>query len=382
MAEATLWVGLDLGERVTSVCVIDDAGAPLHEQDCPTSVDDIEASLSAFRRSDVGLIAVEAGSETHLVRKLRARGYPVGIFESRKASRFLAIRRCKTDSGDARGLADIARLGRATVSQVYLKSPECQQLRSKLIMRRKLVHLRVAMEGSIRSRLALHGRRFSWPHSPGSLKRQVIEAADSLKREEGWDLSDLLPLADVCESLRAYLHHIDRELNFAAKANPICKLLMEIPGVGPLCALTFYSSIEDPERFRKSADVAAYLGLIPRRYQSGEHSRTLGITKTGCKLTRTLLVTAATIFRRHAPDCALKAWALALQERIGPGRSRVALARKLAIVMLTMWKRGSHFQTSPLSPTRSGSGNNTLEQGRPDSDLEPDQKSACVMEPA
>jgi transposase len=349
MAEATFWVGLDLGERVTSVCVIDEAGIPLHEQDCASSADEIEASLSVFPRSKLGLVAVEAGCETHLIRKLRERGYPVGIFETRKASRFLALRRNKTDSGDARGLADIARLGQATVSQVYLKSPECQQLRSKLIMRRKLVGLRVAMEGSVRSRLALHGRRFAWPRMSGSLKTQVGEAAMALKQEEDLDLSDLLPLADVCESLRAYLNHIDRELTSAAKIHPVCKLLMEVPGVGPLCALTFYSSIEDPTRFGKSADVAAYLGLIPRRYQSGDNSRTLGITKTGCKLTRTHLVTSAVVFRRSAPDCALKAWALALQERIGSSRSKVALARKLAILMLTMWKTGAHFEAYPTA---------------------------------
>ena len=349
MAETTLWVGLDLGERLTSVCVIDEAGIPLHEQDCATSAEEIEASLSEFAPSRLGLIAVEAGSETHVIRKLRDRGYPVGIFETRKASRFLAMRRNKTDSGDARGLADIARLGRNTVSQVYLKSPECQQLRSKLIMRRKLVHLRVAMEGTVRSRLALYGRRFKWPRNSGSLKKQVVEAANALKHEEGIDLSDLLPLVDVCESLRAYLSQVDHELTSAAKAHPVCKLLMEIPGVGPICALTFYSSIEDPTRFKKSTDVAAYLGLIPRRYQSGENSRTLGITKTGCKLTRTHLVTSATVFRRYAPDCALKTWALALQERIGSARSKVALARKLSILMLTMWKTGAHFQTYPSS---------------------------------
>jgi transposase len=347
MAETTLWVGLDLGERLTSVCVIDQAGEPIHELSCATSAEEIDASLSEFPRSNLGLVAVEAGSETHLVRKLRDRGYPVSIFEARKASRFLAVRRNKTDRGDARGLADIARLGRHTISQVYLKSPECQQLRSKLIMRRKLVHLRVAMEGVARSRLALNGRRFKWPRTAGSLQKQVTAAAYALQQEEGLDLSDLLPLVDVCESLRAYLKHVDHELASAAKAHPVCRLLMEIPGVGPLCALAFYSSIEDPTRFRKSTDVAAYLGLIPRRYQSGDNSRTLGITKTGCKLTRTHLVTSATVFRRYAPDCALKAWALGLQERIGSARSKVALARKLSILMLTMWKTGAHFEAYP-----------------------------------
>jgi transposase len=119
-----------------------------------------------------------------------------------------------------------------------------------------------------------------------------------------------------------------------------------------LCALSFYSAVEDPNRFQQSSDVAAYLGLIPRRHQSGGMSRTLGITKTGNKLTRVHLVTAALGFAAFAPECALKNWFLVLRDRVGPWRARVALARKLAIILLVMWKNEAHFESYPSNGLR------------------------------
>src|SRR3954471_8027665 len=114
MIKTTLWAGLDLGLRKTHVCVIDDEGRTVREQTCETNLAAITAALS-FNKNDIELIAAEAGSETHIVRKLRGEGYRITLFEARKASRFLAIRRNKTDAGDARGLADLGRLGRHTV---------------------------------------------------------------------------------------------------------------------------------------------------------------------------------------------------------------------------------------------------------------------------
>lgn len=353
MSEKQLWVGLDLGSKRTHVCVIDDEGMTLHEQESETSLAALQDALSRFPTSRLGLIAVEAGTEMHLVRKLRAAGYPVGIFESRKASKFLAVRRNKTDTGDARGLADLARLGRETVSQVYLKTRECERLRGLLVMRKRVVVMRVAADGALRSRLAMYGCRLKTCSTPGRLREQVHLQLAQLRDDEGIDLApELAPLIDVCESLRAYLTTLTREIEERAKAHEVCQLLMEVPGVGPICALSFYSAIEDPSRFRNSPDVGAYLGLVPRRYQSGSVSQTRGITKTGSKLTRTHLVTAATVFGNSAGDCALKDWFLALRERAGSKRARVALARKLAVVLITMWKTGAHFERYPTAPPR------------------------------
>lgn len=350
MAEQQVWVGLDLGLRRTHVCIVDCNGLPVHEENCETSLAALTIALSRFALHEIGMIAVEAAGETHIVRKLRDAAFPIAMFESRKASKFLAMRRNKTDASDARGLADLARLGRNTVSQVYLKSRECERLRSKIVMRKRLVQLRVAADGALRSRLRLHGLQLKSTSAPGRLRHQVEGHITHVRADEHMDLTaELAPLVELCEALRSYQVQLDREVAAAAAADPVCRLLMEVPGVGPVCALSFRTAIEDPARFRRSADVAAYLGLIPRRYQSGETSRALGITKTGSKLTRTHLVTAATVFGTRAPDCELKRWFLSLRERIGSKRARVALARKLSIVLLAMWKRGRHFDVSVRS---------------------------------
>lgn len=348
MPDDRFWVGLDLGAHVTHICVIDETGNTLKEQPCQTDLAEIETALAEFPRPAIGLLAVEAGSDTHVVRKMLERGYPVGIFETRKASRFLSIRRNKTDVSDARGLADLARLGRHTVSRVFLKSLDCQRLRSQLRLRQKLVRLRVSVDGQVRSQLRLYGRVIAARSSRDRFGRLARAELDRLHESEGIDLrSDVIPLIEISEALRTHVRRLDTELAAVAEANPVCGLLMEVPGVGPIASLSFYSAIEDAGRFRRAQDVGAYFGLTPRRYQSGAVSRTLGITKTGSSLTRQHLVGAAMTLRRALPECSLSEWANLLRDRIGPRRARVALARKLAIVLLTMWKTGAHFQPYP-----------------------------------
>jgi transposase len=327
------WAGLDLGEELTTLCVVDDQGEVLLERSCRSVLPEIDVSLRPFA-SRLQLVAAEAGTGTHLLRKLSSAGYPVAIFEARKAKKFLTIRQNKSDESDARGLADLARLGRNTVSRVHMKSVDLEHLRSELVMRHKLVRLRVVVEGSLRSRLAMYGRR--------------MKPIRSAIGDDGIDLREQLePLMEVAEGLRKYLRCLDKQFERRANDNDVCKRLMEVPGVGPICALSFYSAIEDPNRFTRVSDVGAYLGLVPKRYQSGRLSRTAGITKSGNKLTRTLLVTSAQSMRRHNVQCALAEWGEALRERLGSGRAKVAVARKLAIVLLKMWKTGAHFEPYP-----------------------------------
>ena len=372
MSGAKVWIGLDLGGERTHICIVDDAGSPLVECDCSTTAAEIEASLAKFPLPQIGLIAVEAGADMHVVRTLRLRAYPVVIFEARKASRFLAIRRNKTDSGDARGLADLARLGRNTVSQVYLKSPEIQHLRSRLVLRHRLVLIKVSAEGALRSRLALHGRRLKTTKVLGGLRDQVEAHIAHIREVDGIDLAgDVRPLVNVCESLKRHLKQLELALDRAARGNSVCRLLMQVPGIGPICAVSFYTAIEEPHRFGKNSDVGAYLGLVPRRYQSGQTSKTLGITKTGSKLTRSHLVTAATLFSRYAPDCALKDWAMAAKERLGARRANVAVARKLAIILLCMWKTRTPFRLYPQSVPGAMCGNGGAASDQAQADCSP-----------
>ena len=343
----TVWIGLDLGEKSTNLCAVGPEGVPICEEVYPTSIEDVERALASWRDS-IELIGVEAGNAPYLIRNLRGRGYPIAVFEARKASRFLAIRRSKTDASDARGLADLARLGKNTVSQVHLKSIEFQELRAELVLRHKLIQVRMALESSIRSRLRLYGRRMKSTTKLGAVRETVSKELDILVREEGLDIrSQLMPVVELCESVRFHLRQYDESLKKRARDHPVCGRLMEVPGVGPICAFSFYSAVEDPFRFERPTDVGAYLGLVPRRYQSGDQTRSLGITKTGNKLTRAHLMSAALSLRLSKRDCALKDWDAALKERIGPARAKVAVARKLAVLMLILWRTGRAFQPYP-----------------------------------
>ena len=353
MAERTMWAGLDLGIRTTHVCIIDDNGVPLRELSCETTAQNIAQALSVQTDEKIEMVAAEAGTAPHVIRKLREAGFAVGVFEARKASKFLAIRRSKTDASDAHGLADLARLGRNTISQVHLKSLECQQIRGKLVLRQRLVRTRVATENLLRSQLALYGRHVERWRSAEPLRDRVTTQLLRIRAEEGIDLRDELePLIVLCDSLKSYLKAMDRALEQQASDHPVCRRLRQVTGVGPICSLSFYSAIEDPRRFRHASDVAAYLGLVPRRYQSGDASYTRGITKTGNRMTRTHLVNAAMVFGSRGPDSDLKAWAATLKKRIGSRRSRVALARKLSIILLTIWKNEAQFEPHPSRVSR------------------------------
>jgi transposase len=158
-------------------------------------------------------------------------------------------------------------------------------------------------------------------------------------------VAQLRHLADHCERLIAYQRAIDRELKHIAHENDVCRRLMEIPGVGPLCALTFYAAVDDPHRFSRSADIGSYFGLAPRVHESGLTLKKARISKMGNKSVRSLLVHAAALHLRHCrPDSAIRDWALRIEERRGRLPSRVALARKLSVIMLAIWKNGSHFE--------------------------------------
>jgi transposase len=278
-----------------------------------------------------------------LYRYLVKLGYPLAMFEARQASKFLSIRKNKTDKNDARGLADIARLGRGSISEVRVKAPECQRLRSLLVTRQKLVRLRTAVEGNIRSLLRLNGGKLNSSYSTAALRKNVTEELKRLRRSEKIDLSDEIePLLTLSTAMRGYIVDLDRRLAQRAKEDPVCQRFLEIPGVGPITALAFYSAVDDPYRFRRSTDIGAYFGLVPRVRQSGQRLTRTRITKSGDRLTRTYLTSAAQHHLRTA-DSSLTRWGTALSERLRKPGVHVALARKLAVTMLAIWKSGAHF---------------------------------------
>jgi len=341
-----IWAGLDLGEEAARICVIDNAGSVLLEADCSPEANEITGVLSALPKAP--FIGLEAGLGTRLTRQLRASGLTVATFEVRTVRRFLSVFHNKTDASDARGLAEIARLGRSVVSQVHVKTKECQVTRSLLAIRHKVTQQRLATQSIIRSLFRVHAER-TVRFSARLKVRALVEEELQRLASEGIDLrAEVLPLLSVWESLLQFGAAFDKRVAKMAKEIPTCRRLQTIPGVGPLLALSFYSAIEDPHRFAVTSRVGAYLGLAPRLFKSGTVSRREGISKRGSKLTRThLVIGAQVILRKDAQDSALKQWGTALASRIGYRRATIAVARKLAVLMLTIWKTEVDYMAFP-----------------------------------
>lgn len=351
MEASGCWVGLDIGSQVTSICGVDDAGSVVLERTVGTQGSSVLSVLDEIGTSGVRLIAVEAGTGVHLVRALRAAGYPVSIFEAFAASRVLAIRRNKTDRNDARGLADIGRLGRQAVPEVRLKSLAGQRIRSQLAIRDMLIRQRIAIEGSLRAIFDQHGGTFGSIRSDDGFTRAIERELVKIDKEVVLSVKeDIAPLVEVGSAIRNLLTVINKRLKSFATSDHHCRNLMSIPGIGPVCAVSFYSAIEDPLRFAKASAVAAYLGLTPAIHESGKLSLRRGITRRGNSMTRAHLVMAArVILGRSHSETAIRRWGLDLARRIGHRRAEVAVARKLAVIMLSMWRNDRAFEPSGVT---------------------------------
>lgn len=343
-----LWAGLDVGVETTSVCVIDDSGDVVRQATCATAVRSVRKELTCLRRRRHARVGLEAATGMNLARGLRNLGYQVDLYEQRQLSSFLRLRRNKTDAGDAYGIADAARLGAPTISKVHLKSLECQFLQSRLSIRQQLIRQRVASTNILGRQLELYGGRLR-STKPARLRSLVeAEIRSVFGRRSNHLTRELRNWLDHCEHLNNYQRALDSELQRLASDNELCRRFMEIPGVGPLCALTFYAVVGDPWRFKRSRDVGPYLGLTPRINQSGLMLRMGRISKMGNKVARALLVGSSTMFLHWATaESDLRTWATGVEQRRGRGKARVALARKLATVMLAMWKSGESYRFRP-----------------------------------
>ena len=353
MGKRVLWAGLDTGEETSRLSVVGEDLVPVFEETLLSRPDVIADTLRALGDVIIGDVALEAtGASNHIAHGLRDRGFPVSLFHAPHVSRYLRLSRNKTDKNDARGLAALAKLALPSVRRVHLKSPEIQRLRAQLQFRHRLTVQRVACEGMIRSLIRLNGGWVKASSSSTQVVRNVTEAVVRLREELGIDLADEIEaLLDLAASMRRFLERIERELADWARRSPICSRLLEIPGVGPITAISFYTAIEDPWRFQDPVDVGAYLGLAPMVKQSGttlQHSR---ISRMGNTLTRSHLVSAATsLFTGRAKDSPLKRWGIALAARSGTRRAAIAVARRLAVIMLGVWRSGCAYDYRLVEP--------------------------------
>jgi transposase len=260
--------------------------------------------------------------------------------EARQAKAAMSAMPNKTDRNDARGIAQIMRTG--WYRAVHVKSPSCRSWRALLTARRMVLNKRRDVENGLRALLREVGLKVGTPSRRNFPVRVRELAADD---------PVLAGLAEPLLSIIAVMTHeaerLTRRVLDEVRVEPTCRHLMTVPGVGPLTALAFRATIDRPSRFRKSRDVGAHLGLTPRRYQSGETDVQGRISRCGDELARTALYEAAhSLLIRSTRWSALRAWGMKIAKRRGMARARVAVARKLAVILHRMWTDGSEFRWS------------------------------------
>ena len=332
-----LYVGMDVSLKETSICVVDGNGRIVCEGTVISEPSAIAAFIKAKARNAVR-IGLETGpTTTWLWHALRALGLPVICIDARHAKAALRMQINKSDRNDAAGLARIMQCG--WYKEVQVKSLPCHEVRALLNSRALLVKIKRDLENQIRGLLKNLGLRI------GKAGGNVFHRrAEELVGEHPLLQEAVRPLLGVRETVRREIAGLTRRLLAMARDNDESRRLMTVPGIGAINALAFCAAIDDPSRFRRSRSVGAYFGLTPRRHASGEVDWTGRISKCGDAMVRTYLFEAAGVLLTRVPRwCKLKAWGHRLWKRIGFKKAKIAVARKLAVILHRMWRDGTDF---------------------------------------
>lgn len=334
---------LDTSATTTAICVVNSRdGAVVLETSVTTDPDAISAALAPYA-ARLHLVGHEATSwSAWLHRELEARGIPMVLLETHHSARMLEAQRNKTDRNDARGLAQLVRSG--WFKPVHAKSDGANRMKLLLAHRRTLKRKLLDIENEVRQSLKMFGLMVGPRVQRSTFCTRVCElvAGDPLLEV----LTDSMVAcwqvlwSEYCKLHKLLVQLVGRE--------ELCRRWCEIPGVGPVTAMTFMAAIDDPRRFTKSKTIGAHFGLTPRREQSGTSiDRSGRISRRGDGEVRTTLYEAASgMLTRSKQHSTLKAWGMRLAAKRGHKRAVVAVARKLAVIMHRMWLDGSTFRFS------------------------------------
>jgi len=332
------FAGLDVSVKETSVCIVDDTGRIVREAKVASEPEALLAVLKnpAYHIKRIGL---EAGPLSQwLYSALAEAGLPVICVETRHMRAVLKAQINKTDRNDARGIAQMMRVG--LYRPVHVKTLRSQKLRMLLTHRKLLQAKAIAIENDLRSTLRNFGLKVGMV---GNVKfegriKELVE-----------NLPDLATLAEPLLIVRRVLHEqlgiLHRRLLDIVRNDDVCRRLMTVPGVGPVVALTYRATVDVPARFKNSKAVGASFGLTPSRHQSGESDRPGAISRCGDEMMRVMLYEAAQVMLTRTNKWSwLKAWAMKIARHRGMKKAIVALARRLAVIMHRMWVDGTEFR--------------------------------------
>src|ERR1700690_1020042 len=332
--------GLDVSVKETSVCIVDDTGRIVREVKVASEPEALLPVLKnpAYHFKRIGL---EAGPLSQwLYSALAEAGLPVICVETRHMRAVLKAQINKTDRNDARGIAQMMRVG--LYRPVHVKTLRSQKLRMLLTHRKLLQSKAIAIDNDLRGTLRNFGLKV------GMVGKMKFEARIKELVENLPDLPDLAelvePLLVVRRVLREQFVIQHRRLLAIVRGDEVCRRLMTVPGVGPVVALTYRATVDVPARFRRSKAVGAVFGLTCAKYQSGEVEWSGRISRCGDEMMRVMLYEAAQSMLRSNKWSWLKAWAMQIARRRGMKKAIVALARRLAVILHRMWVDGTEFR--------------------------------------
>jgi len=335
------FAGLDVSVKETSVCIVDDTGRIVREVKVASEPEALLEVLlmPAWHFKRIGL---EAGPLSQwLYSALAEAGLPVICVETRHMRAVLKAQINKTDRNDARGIAQMMRVG--LYRPVHVKTLRSQKLRMLLTHRKLLQSKAIALENDLRSTLRNFGLKVGMV-GVVKFEGRIKELVENLP-----DLAVLVePLLVVRRVLHEQLGILHHRLLTIVRDDDVCRRLMTIPGVGPVVALTYRATVDVPARFKNSKAVGASFGLTPSRYQSGESDRPGGISRCGDEMMRVMLYEAAQVMLTRTNKWSwLKAWAMKIARHRGMKKAIVALARRLAVIMHRLWVNGTEFRWTP-----------------------------------
>jgi transposase len=337
------YAAIDVSLELSSVCVVDAAGKVVKESKVETHPD---ALVKFFK--DLGLpltlIGLEAGPLSQWLHAgLTEAGFETVLMETRHVKKALSASTIKTDRRDARGMAQLLRMG--WFRPVHAKSVGSQEVRALLVARKQIQHKLRDVELSLRGILRGFGLKVG-----GVTKKNFEGRIRKL-------VSGHAMLTQIAEAMLAARTTLLAQFNKLHKAvldivrdDEVCRRFMTTPSVGAVVAITYKTALDDPHRLKKSRNAGPLFGLTPRRYQSGETDVTGGISHVGDEMVRAALYEAANVLltrvKRFSP---LKRWGLEVAKRRGQKRAKVAVARKLAVILHRMWIDGTTFRWNKVA---------------------------------
>jgi transposase len=336
-------LGIDLGDKSCTYCGLDEDGRKVATGKIRTTR---EAFTETFRDVHPLVIAIEVGTHSAWIsRLLESFGHEVHVANPRRLPMIYADTH-KSDELDAENLARLVRYDRKLLQCIQHRSEGSQRLLSYLRTRDQLVRSRTALINSARGQAKSAGYRLQ-SCSPAAFHHRTREVV------VGEDLEALRPYLNAIKALNQEIRGCDRTIeSWSEEVLPVTRKLREVIGVGPITAAAFILTLDDPERFSNSRKVGAYLGMVPRKRQTGERDEQTHITKAGNELLRRLLVNASQHILCRGPDSDLRRFGERIHARGGPRAYKIAViavARKLAVQLHRIWKTGERYE--PLCST-------------------------------